>query len=91
MKMGFELNINGQKYRVRCDTAIMTNTAERDTSNKVNLRISVYNEDEEFIKLDKDSYVAEKVSDFIRNCINGQDSLYWDWNEPNRHLSDESE
>lgn len=91
MKMGFELNINGSKYRVRCDTAIMTNTAERDTSNKVNLRISVFDENGKFVKLDKDSYVAEKVSDFIRNCINGQDSIYWDWNEPNRHLKDKGE
>ena len=91
MKMGFELNINGSKYRVKCDTATMTGTAERDTSNKVSLRISVFNEDGEFIKLDKDSYVAEKVSDFIRNCINGQDSCYWDWNEPNRHLKDTGE
>lgn len=91
MKMGFELNINGNKYRVRCDTVVMTNTAERDTSNKINLRISVFNEDGEFIKLDKDSYVAEKISDFIRNCINGQDSCYWNWDEPNRHLKDKSE
>lgn len=91
MKMGFELNINDHKYRVRCDASIMTNTAERDVSNKVTLRIMVFNEDGEFIKLDKDSYVAEKVSDFIRNCINGQDSCYWDWDEPSRHLKDKGD
>lgn len=91
MKMGFDLNIGDRKYRVRCDTSIMTNTAERDTSNKVNLRISVFNKDGEFIKLDKDSYVAEKVCDFIRNCINGQDSCYWDWKGTNRHLKGKSE
>ena len=84
-KMGFELSINGKKYLVKCDTSIITNTSERDTSNKVNLRIRVF-EDGEFIKLDRDSYVAEKITDFIRNCINGQDNIYWDWDEPNRHL-----
>lgn len=84
-KMGFELSINGKKYLVKCDTSIIANTSERDTSNKVNLRIRVF-EDGEFIKLDRDGYVAEKITDFIRNCINGQDNVYWDWDEPNRHL-----
>ena len=91
MKQGFELNINGHKYRFRCDGVSMTKTKNCFYSNNVNLQISVFDEDNNRIKLDGDSYVAEKVSDFIRNCINGQDSCYWDWYEPNRHLKDKSE
>lgn len=84
-QMGFELKINNKTYFIKCDTSIIINTSERNTSNKVNLRLRVF-EDGKFIKLDRDSYVAEKITDFIRNCINGQDTIYWDWNEPNRHL-----
>ena len=91
MKMGFELNINEHKYRVRCDIAIMTGTQDRDYSNNVNLKSCVYDENNKMIKLDRRSYVAEKISDFIRNCINGQDTIYWNWDKPNRHLDNRSE
>lgn len=85
---GFELSICDKIYRVRVDYSLVGGTSERDYSNRVNMLISVYNEKGEKIKLDKNSYVAEKVGDFIRNSVNGQDSCYWDFNKPNRHFEE---
>lgn len=83
---GFELYVNDKKYRVRVDYARIGGTSASGYSNRVEMLISVYNEKGEKIKLDKSSYVAEKVGDFIRNSVNGQDTCYWDFDKPNRHL-----
>ncbi len=89
--MGFELNINGKIYRVKCGFSSITGTKDSDYSNNVNLRICVFDENNNKIKLDKNDYAAEKICDFIQNCINGQDTCYWDFNKPNRHFEDKSE
>lgn len=86
---GFEIYVNDKKYRVRVDYARIGGTSASDYSNRVEMLISVYNEKGEKIKLDKLSYVAEKVGDFIRNSVNGQDTCYWDFDKPNRHLRED--
>lgn len=91
MTKGFELNINDKVYRVRCEVASMTGTKDPIYSNNVHLKICVFDENYNGIKLDKNDYVAEKICDFIQNCINGQDSCYWNWNEPNRHFEEKGE
>lgn len=88
---GFELYINNKKYLVRVDYARLQPSTYNEASNKVEMFINVYDENNKKIRLDKDSYVAEKISDFIKNSVNGQDSIYWDFYAPNRHFKEESE
>ena len=88
---GFELCINNKKYLVRVDYARVQSTTYDEASNKVEMFINVYDENNKRIRLDKDSYVAEKIGDFIKNSVNGQDTCYWDFYAPNRHFKEESE
>jgi hypothetical protein len=83
-KIGFELNINGAKYLVIARTTEITKTSVKSYSNRCSILLDVWRNDER-VSLDKNEYVAEKIGDFIKNCINGQDSCYWDFNKPNRH------
>lgn len=83
---GFVLNINGKKYHVQANAVTISGTKDRDYSNNIRMEISVYDENHKLVKLDKDGYPAEKITDFIKNSINGQDSIYWDWDGKNRFL-----
>ena len=87
-KKGFKIHINNDEYLVRCDFANGNGKRSNDYSCDVHLRVSVFDKNGKLVKFTHDSYLQEKISDFICNCVNGQDTLYWDWNGVNRHLYD---
>ena len=88
---GFEIYINNKKYLVRAGLTRLKSTGCYGVSNEVTMFITVYDENNKMIRLDKDSYAAEKIGDFIKNSVNGQDSCYWSFDKPNRHFKEESE
>lgn len=87
---GFEIKINNEDYLVRCSFSTCTNAQnnDKDVSLKTTMNIQVF-KNKQLVKVRKDSYLAEKISDFIRNCVNGQDTCYWDCDGINRHLRKE--
>ena len=88
MSKGFTLKIGEHKYRVITSFALPHNSKLEETSNTITLSLKIY-EDGKLIKLDKNSYAMEKISDFIGNSLNGQDSIYWDFNGKNRFEQEE--
>lgn len=78
-KRGVVLTINDIKYRVWCTGHMNTKWSNEDCM-KVSLRVVIYNITEERYmswKEIKGSYLEEKVSDYIENSFNGQESIYW--------------
>lgn len=88
MNKGFTLKIGEHKYRVITLFSLPQKSKLEETSNTLTLSLKIY-EDEKLIKLDKNSYAMEKISDFIENSLNGQDSVYWDFNGKNRFEQEE--
>ena len=89
MKAGFEITVNKKTYFVVCDFASIFNTKDDHHSNNIKLCISVFS-DGKLIKVDKNSYLAEKLCDLIKNSINGQDTIYWNPDGKNRHFDKEN-
>lgn len=83
MSKGFTLNISGHEYKVEIFFVHPHDTKDETISNTMTLEVQIY-EDGEHIKLDKNSYAMEKISNFIYNSLNGQDTVYWDPNGTNR-------
>lgn len=78
------LTINSKKYYFRC-TFCFDKKAPNDNKPSMQLVFNIWN-DTDKIWLDwnkfRDSYLAEKLTDYIKNTINGQRLVYWDNNIP---------
>ena len=82
---GFMITINDKDYLVICDYASASGTKSRDYTFNALLEMQVFEmttkDCGKMIKLDKRSYVVEKITDYIKNSINGQDACYWDFDK----------
>lgn len=76
------LEINGNVYYFRCVWSF-DKKAPNDSKPSMQLVFNIWNETkQEWIDWNefKGSYLAEKLTDYIKNTLNGQRSLYWDNN-----------
>ena len=80
------LTISGNKLYFRCVWSFDKKAPNEDKPS-IQLVFNIWNDTkkewlnwEEF----KGSYVAEKLTDYIQNTINGQRNVYWDNKEPRR-------
>lgn len=83
-KRGVVLNIGHKEYRVWVSFGMTQKTKYKDDGMDVVLRTHIYNITDNKMMLWKDikgTYLEEKVSDYIENSFNGQESIYWsnDW------------
>lgn len=83
-KRGATLNIGNCKYRVWVSYGITQKTKNEDYGMDTVLRTHIYNiTEDKMMKWAeiKGTYLEEKVSDYIENSFNGQESVYWrnDW------------
>ena len=83
-KRGVVLTISDKKYRVWVSYGITQKTRNETYGLDTVLRTHIYNiTDEKMLTWDeiKGTYIEEKVSDYIENSFNGQESIYWkhDW------------
>lgn len=78
------IEVNGKKYNIAAAYAISQKTRNVNSGLDVTLRIVITNLTDNKImewKELKDSYLLEKIEDYIKNCINGQRSCYWDYSK----------
>lgn len=87
MIKGFNLQINQTKYYIRCDWCVQaTRNMEGNNYFTLNLVMLVKNlNTKKYLtgKEMKGTYLAEKISDYIQNTVNGQRRIYWDCNGVN--------
>lgn len=85
----FNLTINDTKYFVRCDWSFQQNKNMQDESYLgIHLVLVVKNtKTGNYLtgKEVKGTYLAEKISDYIENTVNGQRAVYWDFNSKNEN------
>ncbi len=76
------ISINGKNYWFRC-TWSNEKKAPNNTSPSMQLLFVIYKEGEGWLNWDdfKGSYLAEKLTDYIKNSINGQRVIYWEANK----------
>ncbi|GAA0071737.1 hypothetical protein UT300003_32620 [Clostridium sardiniense] len=82
-KRGVVLNIGNKQYRVWVSFGATRKTRNEDYGMDTVLRTHIYNITESKMELWKDiqgTYLEEKVSDYIENSFNGQESIYWNFN-----------
>lgn len=79
---GFVINVSGHGYRVVCERAVFRKAGGFDMA----LLVRVFADGKKTELKEIDDYAKEKISDYIENTINGQDTLYWDPDGTNRHL-----
>ena len=78
------IEVNGKKYNIAAICAIGQKTRNINLGLDVTLNSIVTNLTDNKImewKELKDSYLLEKIEDYIKNCINGQRSCYWDYSK----------
>ena len=78
------IEVNGKKYKIHVSCVSSQKTKYQKIGLDVTLRIVVINLTDDKImpwKEIKDSYLQEKVEDWIKNCVNGQRSCYWDYSK----------
>ena len=78
------IEVNGKKYEIRASCASSRKTKYQKLGLDVTLRIVVINLTDDKImpwKEIKDSYLQEKIEDWVKNCVNGQRSCYWDYSK----------
>ncbi len=89
-KQGKILTINGTKYYIRVEFSSVEKVERTQDYLGIKLAVLVIklNDDYTYTAEDvmkwhqlKGSYVGEKIKDYVKNCINGQESFYWDWNK----------
>ena len=79
---GFVINVSGHEYRVMCERAVFMKTG----GFRMALLVRVFADGKKTELKELDDYAKEKISDYIENTVNGQDTLYWDPDGTNRHL-----
>jgi hypothetical protein len=73
------VTVNDKKYKIVCVFNMPRKVPNQDSFG-VQLQIRVYSENtKQYIPWCeiKDTYLAEKISDFAENSFNGQNSFYW--------------
>jgi hypothetical protein len=74
------VTINSKKYYFRCVWSF-DKKAQNDNNPSMQLIFNIWN-DTDKVWIDwntfKGSYLAEKLTDYIKNTINGQRTCYWD-------------
>ena len=88
-KKGFRIKINNHEYHIVCEFADFAKNFKLPSANMA-LEIRVCKDGKQTPIEKLDSYAKEKISDFVENTINGQDTCYWDWNGTNRHSQEET-
>ena len=75
------IKMNGISYWFKCVFA-QDRKFPNDTSPSIQLSFLIYKEGVGWIDWEefKGSYLAEKLTDYVKNSINGQRSIYWDHN-----------
>lgn len=79
------LEINGNKYYFRCVWSF-DKKAPNENKPSMQLIFNVFNDTKKEWVLWEDfkgSYLAEKLTDYVKNTLNGQRTCYWD-NKKNR-------
>ena len=84
-RRGFEITVEGRTYLVKFTFADITGSKDQSRSGTFHAVLEVFDEDGTLVKLSHSDYLTEKIADFAMNSVNGQDSVYWDWNGENRH------
>lgn len=84
-KRGFEVNVNHKKYLVVADMVYSRPTKYEDSSIHLHIEVQVFCNG---VLTKPNHYAQEKICDFIKNTINGQDTLYWNPDGKNRHLEE---
>jgi hypothetical protein len=78
--MAFDiLTINGEKYELRCNYSF---EEKINNENAPAIKLGLYIlrlRDKHVISWQefRESYLSEKIADFIKNTINGQRTFYW--------------
>ena len=78
------IEVNGKMYEICAISASSQKTKYQDLGLSTTLRIVIINLTDNKImswKEIKGSYLQEKVEDWIKNCVNGQRSCYWDYSK----------
>lgn len=78
------IEVNGKEYEIRAISASSQKTKYQNLGLNVTVRIVITNLADNKImewKEIKDSYLQEKIEEWIKNCINGQRSCYWDYSK----------
>lgn len=74
------LAINSKKYYFRC-VWCFDKKAQNDNKPSMQLVFNIWN-DTDKVWIDwnefKGSYLAEKLTDYVKNTLNGQRTAYWD-------------
>ena len=79
------IRINKKMYWFRC-VWCFDKKAPYDNKPSMQLVFNIYKEGEGWIDWEnfKGSYLAEKLTDYVKNSLNGQRAVYWDNDtEPN--------
>ena len=88
MNVTEDIEVNGKKYNIAAVYAMGQKTRNINWGLDVTLRITVTNLTDNKVmdwKELKDSYLLEKIEEWIKNCINGQRSCYWDYSKENEN------
>ena len=78
------IEVNGKKYKIHASCASSQKTKYQNLGLDVTVRVIVTDLTDNKVmawKEIKDSYLQEKVEDWIKNCVNGQRSCYWDYSK----------
>lgn len=72
-----EVTINDQVFKFRCDYSFPEKVVNEDCPG-IKLSLMIFKDGEQIKWEDfKNSYPAEKISQFIKNTINGQRTFHW--------------
>jgi hypothetical protein len=81
---GHVVTISKVKYKIYCDLAYQQKVVNDDEGLGIKLKINVVRlKDGKTLKWEelKNTYIGEKITDFVKNSVNGQATFYWDWDE----------
>lgn len=80
------VKINGKEYKIKCISSISEKVRNEENVLGLKLTICVYDiQENRYLKWEqlRNSYIAEKISDFARNSFNGQNTFYYKESEDN--------
>ena len=78
------VKINGKEYKIKCISSISEKVRNEENVLGLKLTICVYDiQENRYLKWEqlRNSYIAEKISDFARNSFNGQNTFYYKGSE----------
>ena len=77
------LIINRKKYFFSCSYCV-PRKANNDCMPALTVVLEIQDEYGNYLEWEafRGTYISEKISDYIKNTINGQRALYWDFSKP---------